>query len=115
MRYLLPNYEAPGNSMPVIWKDDNDDNEWVVEYGYLSYDTFTKECHPGAAFQTLSGLKAAILFARNSITSLELMKEQFGVEIECPKTVWLLQPDDAIYVDITDDADAMHALFRYDE
>jgi hypothetical protein len=96
----------------LIWKDQSDGDEWVVEYTSwrreLDAVFLTASCHP------IYGLKAAILFARNKIAEIKSVSQHYAYDKPVSYAIFFLTPHDSEYIDITDDASAIQVLFQYD-
>jgi hypothetical protein len=101
----------PGEVM--VWKDNTDSDDWVVEYS-LFHQSDTNYLHFSTGYYFIDSLKDAVLFARNKVEEIKQKLANYGYDKPVSHTVFFLIPDSDEYVDITDDASAIQVLFQYD-
>jgi hypothetical protein len=101
----------PGEVM--VWKDDTDSDDWVVEYSSF-HQSDTNDLHFNTGYYFIDNLKAAVIFARNKIEEIKQKLANHEYDKPVFHTAFFLIPDSDEYVDITDDASAIQVLFQYD-
>jgi hypothetical protein len=106
------NILEPESSEVMIWKDQADDDEWVVEYTIWRREIDT--IYFTHCWRPIYGLKDAILFARNKIVEIKAVSQHYAYDKPLSYGVFFSIPEENECIDITDDASAIQVLFQYD-